>query len=762
MYKIGVALLVIAVVLVGVGYVTFTEVRGSVEADAEGTLTNAAEREATSVENFIDDRKNDAVRISSDERNLPALDDSEQREVLRDELAGSPGSVRAIHYVDLAEKEIVSSSEGAMIGRSVTEDDRPWAVDPSTFAGPSDVRSFQTYQDPINLDDLIGFTSPVVGQEDHAVVVVVDLTARSQLLSSPVEGGTIDVISQDSGAVILSEEYNSLDENVLTEELEFLTRSVVETRIDEVETDMERIDEEELIVATAPVDGERWAVTAIVPRSTVFGTVDDVTRSLFILVGTALLGLVGVGALITRDINKSLDQMTEYAEEIESGNLDVEIEQNRTDEFGDLSMLFVRIRDTLNEQLTTVEQKATQAEQSRKDAKQAQREAQTAREEAEQLSSHLEEKAEEYLAGIEAAADGDLSQRLDTESQSQAMSDIGEAVNEMLSDIEQLVVQIQTLADEVDRQSSEVTDSTGEIRRSSSEVADSIEEISAGADEQSGKLEQAAAEMNDLSATVEEIASSSQEVAERSMEAAREGKQSMETASETVDQMEEIETKAAATADEMKGLQNEVRRISEIVELIDEIAEQTNMLALNASIEAARAGEAGEGFAVVASEIKSLAEETANATQEVENLVSTVEDSTESVADDMFEMQDEIEGGRHSVNETVETLESIAEQIEEANDGIQSINDATDEQANSTQRVVTMVDEVSEVSGRTANEAQNVSAAAEEQTSAIEQISASADSLSERARKLGTLADQFETSVDIGGDELEGTTASDN
>ncbi|MXR51223.1 HAMP domain-containing protein [Halovenus sp. WSH3] len=743
-FKIGLSILVVTVLLAGVGYVTVTTVQANIEDDAEQRLADSAEREAAGIDGFIEQRGGDALRLSSVE-GIASWDEQRRQRELNSELERLPDTVKAIHYVDLENTRVETSTDEEWDDREFDRGEYPWAVDPVTLT-PGETRPFQPYE--ADGEKELGFTSLVNEQQSHAIVLVVDLRDRSELLRSPVEGGNIQVVTHEDGSVVLSQDFDEINsQHFLTDELDFLTRANTRTRIDEVSTETDQVNGSEMIVASAPVDGARWSVVAAGPRNTIFSTAQDVSRNLLILIGIAVFGLVAVGAGITRDINRSLSQMSTYATEIERGNLDVDIDQSRTDEFGGLAGAFARIRDTLSEQLSEVEEQAAEAERAREEAEQAELDAQRAKEEAEALSSHLEAKAQEYREEIQAAADGDLTRRLDTDSESEAMAEIGRSVNEMLSDIEDLVVQIQDLATEVDGRSTEVTESTAEIRRSSTEVADSIEEISAGADSQSEKLTRAAAEMNDLSATVEEIASSSREVAQRSREAAEEGEQSMETATETVGKMEAIEAKAVDTATEMESLQAEVQRIGEIVDVIDEIAEQTNMLALNASIEAARAGEAGDGFGVVADEIKSLAEETAAATQEVEDVVTSVEQSTESVAEDMFAMREEVEDGRRAVDDTVRTLESIAKKIESANSGIQSINDATDEQATSTQNVVQMVEEANEVSDRTAEESQNVSAAAEEQTSAIQQISNSADSLSQRAERLGEIADQFETEV---------------
>ncbi|MFC5279098.1 methyl-accepting chemotaxis protein [Halorubrum rubrum] len=730
LFKIAGVILVVSAVLLGAGALTFDQVQASVESDAENTLLSSAEREAQGIEGFIDEGEGHAVRISA-ARQIRTSNQHSIREELRSNERALPEYVVDVHYYDLSSDEILVSTSPMKEGTIHTLADRPWAVGPSAFESHEEARSFEPYT--VEGEKRIGFVSPVTTDTDKAIVVTADLTRRGDLLTPPVDGADMEVVSTRTGRVALAPDGEAiLNDYFLIEDLPHLRSDVTEPRVDEVTGEEQTVvDADRLVTATVPIEGKPWAVVVAAPEEAVFGTVADVTRSVLLLIGIAVLGLLAVGLLISRDVNGSVDELRGYAEAIESGDLDVDIDRSRTDEFGQLSALIDRIRRTLREQIAAAEESATEAA--------------AAREEAEAISAHLETKAENYGETIDAVAEGDLTRRLEPESESAAMTEIAESVNEMLDRVEALVVAIQDAAETVDEESAEVTASAEEVESTSADVAESVEEISVGTERQEQHLATAAAELNDLSTTVEEIASSTDDLARRSATTATAGEEGRDRASEAIDHMDRIESEMGRTVEEMTTLRDEVERIGEVVGLIDDIAEQTNILALNASIEAARAGEAGSGFAVVAREVKELAEETAEATTEVEALIEGVEESTHSVADDMFAMEADVQQGRDVVDETVDTLETIAENVSDVNAGIQSINDATDDQADSTQEAVSMIDEVSEVSVETASEAQNVSAAAEEQTAALAQISTNAKSLSARADELRTLAGEFET-----------------
>ena len=125
----------------------------------------------------------------------------------------------------------------------------------------------------------------------------------------------------------------------------------------------------------------------------------------------------------------------------------------------------------------------------------------------------------------------------------------------------------------------------------------------------------------EASTNVQSVASATEEMTSSVTEISRQVQESARIAGEAVAQAKKTDTR-------INALSQAAGRIGDVVKLITAIAEQTNLLALNATIEAARAGEAGRGFAVVASEVKALASQTAKATDEIGTQIGAMQAAT--------------------------------------------------------------------------------------------------------------------------------------
>jgi methyl-accepting chemotaxis protein len=225
-----------------------------------------------------------------------------------------------------------------------------------------------------------------------------------------------------------------------------------------------------------------------------------------------------------------------------------------------------------------------------------------------------------------------------------------------------------------------VEDVMGELRQSAQTMSEAARQTEAEAKAANTASQSAGSNVNSVAGATEELVASVGEI----------GRQT--------ERSSEIAGRAAARAGEtdkqIQGLADAAQKVGDVVKLITDIAEQTNLLALNATIEAARAGEAGKGFAVVASEVKNLANQTAHATEEIAQQVATIQTETKTAVA-------AIQGISTIVGEINQIAAAIAAAIEQQGSATREIARNVEGASSGTQSVSTSIGHVSEAATQT-------------------------------------------------------------
>ena len=225
--------------------------------------------------------------------------------------------------------------------------------------------------------------------------------------------------------------------------------------------------------------------------------------------------------------------------------------------------------------------------------------------------------------------------------------------------------------------------------------------LAKAADNQAKEINAATESIVSMAASIEEVsgnAERSSDVARHSVEVAHKGGEAVRR---TIDGMNAIRETIQETSKRIKRLGESSQEIGNIVELINDIAEQTNILALNASIQASMAGEAGRGFAVVADEVQRLAERSTNATKQIEVLVRTIQADTNEAVVSMERSTTDVVGGAllaENAGAALDEIEQVSNQIASL---VQNISSSARQQASSAADVTRRTTRLREIGDQT-------------------------------------------------------------
>jgi methyl-accepting chemotaxis protein len=385
--------------------------------------------------------------------------------------------------------------------------------------------------------------------------------------------------------------------------------------------------------------------------------------------GTVLALIIAglAGFLITRNVAGPLASLTKAAERITVGDLGASIEVGeRADEVGVLGRAFQRMVQSLR-----------------------------------------------GMAAIaERIANGDLRASLQPQSAEDAL---GHALVKMIVNLRAQIGGMVEGATVLGSAASEIVASTSQLASGASESAAAVSETTTTVEE----IRQTAQMANQKARAVSDTA-------QRAVQMSTTGRKSAEDA---LAGMARIRTQMDSIGESMMRLSEQTQAIGQIIASVEDLAAQSNLLAVNAAIEAAKAGEQGKGFGVVAQEVKSLAEQSRQATDRVRTLLSDIQKATTAAVMATEQGNKAVEAGNKQTETAGETIQTLVGSVSEAAQA------ATQIAASSQQQLVGM-DQV-------AGAMENIKQASTQNVASARQLETAARNLSDLGQRLKTLVENY-------------------
>jgi methyl-accepting chemotaxis protein len=316
----------------------------------------------------------------------------------------------------------------------------------------------------------------------------------------------------------------------------------------------------------------------------------------------ALLSLVGV--FLTRNIAAPLGQLSAAAQKIACGDLSVGVISNgRRDEVGVLASTFTQMAASLGQMARVAEQ----------------------------------------------ISDGDLTVDVQPKSDKDVL---GKAFAVMVEKLRRIIGEMQ--------------ESIGVLSSSAQQIVATTTQVAAAATETATAVTETTTTVEEVKQTAQLATQKAKFVSESAQRAAQVSENGKRSAADSIEAMKQIREQMESIAESIVRLSEQGQAIGEIMLTVNDLAEQSNLLAVNASIEAAKAGEQGKGFGVVAQEVRNLAEQSKQATIQVRGILSDIQKATNAAVMVTEQASKAVEAGVKQSVQAGESVQKLGDSVAEA------------------------------------------------------------------------------------------------
>ncbi len=323
------------------------------------------------------------------------------------------------------------------------------------------------------------------------------------------------------------------------------------------------------------------------------------------------------------------------------------------------------------------------------------------------------------------------------------IDDLTRSFTAMRDALVRVLGELRETADDVHASAGGLSEAARSLSALTDEIAATAFRLAEGAERTVDRIARAQEVTRRVAGSAEQIGRSAEgalSLARRSGEDARRGRDLARRADE---ELEQIAGQVDRMASAVEGFRDRAAAIDKTVDLIVTIAQQTHLVALNASIEAARAGEHGQGFAVVAEEIRQLAERAGRFAEQISGIVEQIHAGSGLVIATMRETTAAARHGRQVIGGASEALREIAGGVLPLVERMEEIVSLARRQVEDTEQLVQAIEEIAEIASEGAAGTRETSAATREQNRSMDAMARSAEALARTSDRLHELCSVF-------------------